>query len=246
MKRAVLKIILLVNIVSLLADVRDLDAATLPHYTVSSDDMSLPAEAVLRKYSAILEGFHAEIRAAKVNRGRYNLSQAQEMRLYRLPAFQEAKTAVQFWNYAVGLKHALLALSEAPANKVQSEADLLAKKTIAAFYVLADRYRVIGPPLVHNLAIKLRIRDRGYCYHYVSDLWRLLQSVPLSAFTLRWAGAHTGNWMETNALAIVPAGKPFGAGLVIDGWRDSGRPYWHTIAGDRWKWTEVVDYYLTP
>ena len=155
--------------------------------------------------------------------------------------------AHDFWKAVVSLKADLLVLGGAAADSVMgAEAETLAEAVVTRLYELARQYRIVGSPFIHNLAIKARLRRRGYCYHYVSDLLKTLNRRHWRHFQLHWAGSHKGTARESNALAITYASAPFASGMVVDAWRTGGKPYWRPIAGDTYSWVEDTSYYITP
>lgn len=156
------------------------------------------------------------------------LQQAQE---------RDRKAELSFWKYVVDLKAQLLRLHEHPATAVQQEADLLAKRVISKVYQLSQEYRVVAGPHFQNFLIKLRIRQRGYCYHYTEDLLKDLTSSSWQHYQFFWGEAAEGTQHESNSVVIVARGMPFESGLALDAWRKGSKPFWIFVKDDkRWDW----------
>jgi hypothetical protein len=118
-----------------------------------------------------------------------------------------------------------------------AEARALARRALAAADSLALRYRPIEPPLLGNLAFHLGLRERALCCHWVEDLFRELDELPLRSLELHWGVAHHGSHMrEHSSVIAVPAGGALRDGLVLDAWRHAGRLYWVRVEADRYPW----------
>ncbi len=153
-----------------------------------------------------------------------------------------SKSRLAFWKTCVDLKTTLINLPPAdPSANVLLESDRLAKTIITTLYRLSHEYRVLGWPRLHNLAIKMGLRTKGYCYHYTNDLRTVLQQETWNFFDFTWAEAYGGTRRESNALGLMRRGQPFITGIVVDPWRTGSRPYWHTVQGDRWPWVPRND-----
>ncbi len=68
---------------------------------------------------------------------------------------------------------------------------------------------------------------------------RELQTLRLTTLELHWAEARPRTLREHNSVVITARGTPFLEGIVLDGWRNSGRLYWSPVALDRsYPWRE--------
>jgi hypothetical protein len=129
------------------------------------------------------------------------------------------------------------ALTGLSASVEPSEARSLAQRTLAATAALVARYHPIDPPQMGNLAFHLGLRERALCCHWVEDLFRALDPLPLASLELHWGVAHHGSALrEHSSVIAVPAGGALHDGLVLDAWRHSGRLYWVRVAKDRYPW----------
>ena len=105
---------------------------------------------------------------------------------------------------------------------------------------LADQYRLVRPPILHNVLIRVGLKDRGLCYHWTEDLLKRLQSLELKYYRLHWGVAHRGSELrEHNSVVITANGQAFDRGIVLDPWRNSGDLYWSSVKTDRYPWQEL-------
>ncbi len=127
---------------------------------------------------------------------------------------------------------------------LNQQADLLEAGQVAETAVtytnqLAEEYHLVHPAVLHNVLIRLGLKDRGLCYHWTEDLLKKLQSLELRSYQLRWGVAHRGSELrEHNSVVITARGQPFEKGMVLDPWRNSGDLYWALIKTDRYPWKE--------
>lgn len=117
-----------------------------------------------------------------------------------------------------------------------AEAALLADTALRRARSLAAEYHLVRPPWLHNTLVNTRLRRRGLCYHWAEDLKASLTPLPLQAFELHWGVAHLRTRREHNSVVVTLRGQPFHEGLVLDGWRGSGRLVWHPVRSDRYPW----------
>ena len=120
------------------------------------------------------------------------------------------------------------------------EARQVAETAITYANQLAEEYRLVRPAVLHNLLIRIGLKDRGLCYHWTEDLLKQLQSLDLKTYQLHWGVAHRGsNLREHNSVVITAKGQAFEKGMVLDPWRNSGDLYWALIKTDRYPWKEL-------
>ncbi|MBI4365557.1 MAG: hypothetical protein HY543_01940 [Deltaproteobacteria bacterium] len=136
----------------------------------------------------------------------------------------------------VHLAHAISRLQPEPS--AAAEAAQLAAALVAATRTTAERYRMLGSPLFNNFLIALKVKKRGYCYHWTEALLKALPAERLRYFERRWGGANVGRATENNAVIITARGAPVEAGIVYDAWRGAGRPWWRQVEADHYRWTE--------
>lgn len=119
-----------------------------------------------------------------------------------------------------------------------NEARLGAETAISYSLYLAEEYRLIYPPILHNLLVNLGFRERGLCIHWTEDLMKRLRSLDLRSFELHWAIANHKSflWRDHSSVVITARGHPFEEGLVLDPWRHSGELYWIPVKEDKYPW----------
>ena len=128
---------------------------------------------------------------------------------------------------------------------LNQQADLLEAGQVAQTAVtysnqLAEEYHLVRPAVLHNVLIRVGLKDRGLCYHWTEDLLKQLQSLDLRTYQLHWGVAHRGSELrEHNSVVITARGQAFEKGLVLDPWRNSGDLYWALIKTDRYPWQEL-------
>ena len=134
------------------------------------------------------------------------------------------------------LQHDLASLSD---NVNLDEGRQLAETSINYSLHLAGKYKLVRPPFLHNILVRLGIKDRGLCYQWTEDLMKRLTSLQLKSFSFHEGVAHRGNDLrEHNTVVVTARGQEFNEGIVLDPWRNSGELYWATVITDRYPWEE--------
>ena len=120
------------------------------------------------------------------------------------------------------------------------EAGQVAETAITYSSDLAEEYDLVRPAVLHNVFVRMGIKDRGLCYHWAEDLMQRLQLLDLKTYQLHWGVAYRGSELrEHNSVVITARGEPFETGLVLDPWRNSGDLYWALIQKDKYPWVEL-------
>ena len=104
--------------------------------------------------------------------------------------------------------------------------------------VLAAKYRVVRPALLHNFLVNSGFKQRGLCYEWAEDLLAQLQACRLESLELHWGIARADTVREHNSVVVTARGQPFDEGIVLDPWRRSGRLVWSPVAVDKYPWVE--------
>lgn len=104
--------------------------------------------------------------------------------------------------------------------------------------LLAERYRVVRPALLHNFLVNSGYKNRGLCYEWAEDLLEQLKAFELETLELHWGIARANTAREHNSIVVTARGHPFGDGIVLDPWRRSGRLVWAPVATDKYPWIE--------
>ncbi|UCE53067.1 MAG: hypothetical protein JSV31_28060 [Desulfobacterales bacterium] len=141
------------------------------------------------------------------------------------------------WDRVNALEYDLAALNH---NSDGTEARRVAETALQVSAILAKEYRLVRPPILHNLFIQMGLRDRGLCYQWTEDLMSRLKTLQLKSYQLRWGVAYRGSDLrEHNTVVITANGQPFEDGLILDPWRHSGKLYWVVVKKDRYPWREL-------
>ena len=125
------------------------------------------------------------------------------------------------------------------------QADMLEARQIAETAIiysgdLAEDYELVRPAILHNVFVRMGLKDRGLCYHWTEDLIKRLQSLDLKTYQFHWAVAYRGSELrEHNSVVITARGEAFEKGMVLDPWRNSGDLYWVLITADTYPWKEL-------
>jgi len=128
------------------------------------------------------------------------------------------------------LRDALIALS--PRTVDPLEAESLSITAHAASRQCAREYGVTGDPAFHNYLINVGIKKRGICADYTHDIGARLREMRFKTLVLHWGTAWEKESDENNALIVTARNQSFYEGIVLDGWRRSGRLFWCAVKDD--------------
>jgi hypothetical protein len=132
------------------------------------------------------------------------------------------------------LQHDLIVLDK---STDPGEARRLAETSVVYSLFLADEYRVIKQPHLHNILVNLGLKKRGLCFQWAEDLMKQFKTLDLKTFNLYEAVAHKGKkFREHNTIVVTAKGKDFFEGIVLDPWRYSGELYWASVKADKYPW----------
>ena len=119
------------------------------------------------------------------------------------------------------------------------EAEQVAQTAIQYSFFLAEKYELVRPAALHNVLVRIGLKDRGLCHHWTVDLMKQLELLELKSYQLYWGVAHRGSELrEHNSVVVVAKGQQFEEGIVLDPWRNSGELYWALVKNDRYPWQE--------
>jgi hypothetical protein len=125
-----------------------------------------------------------------------------------------------------------------PRLQRQSEAEDIARTVVPAFGELRREYAMVRPAIFHNLLVNVGLKKQGFCWHWARDLTNRLRVLHLRTFDLLWATARGGTMREHNTVVLVSRGHLLEDGLLLDGWRHAGEPFWMRVTDDKshpWK-----------
>lgn len=104
--------------------------------------------------------------------------------------------------------------------------------------VLARKYRVVRPAILHNCLVNVGFKQRGLCYQWAEDLLAQLQTMNLDSLELHWGIARVDTAREHNSVVVTARGQRFEQGIILDPWRRSGRLVWSPVSADKYPWVE--------
>ncbi|MBU1669069.1 hypothetical protein KKC13_11675 [bacterium] len=124
----------------------------------------------------------------------------------------------------------------------REEAEDLAKSSIYYARNLAQKYKVVAPPLWHNTLINFGLKERGLCYEWANDLLVYLSQKKYRTLMFHRIGANVGRYFEHNALSVSAKDSDVHQSIVLDAWRHSGNLYFIEFKKDeKYSWQERND-----
>lgn len=137
------------------------------------------------------------------------------------------------------LRKAIMALGP---NIVPSEANFVAREAVLYPKVLANRYKLMSPPLFHNVLVNYGKRPRGLCWQWTHDMGKQINR-PMKSLSFFHAVAFRRNyWKEHSTLAVAAKGKGVPDSIVLDPWRKSGVLFWSKVKDDKkYPWVQFTD-----
>ena len=120
----------------------------------------------------------------------------------------------------------------------RKEAFLIADTAIRFAMVLANRYELVSPPLLHNHLVNTGQKKRGLCYHWIQDMMKRFHELDQKSFDFHCGIAYSNSLFRIthSSIIICAKGHAFEDGIVLDPWRDSGKLYWISVKKDVYPW----------
>ena len=128
------------------------------------------------------------------------------------------------------LREDLISLSSSIDKK---EAQKLSYIAVTYPLYLAKKYSLVYPPQFHNFLVNVKIRNRGLCYQWVEDMMNYIRKKRFKTFDFHWAVANRGKLNEHNVIVVTAKNQPFYKGILLDGWRNSGKIFWTPVTKDK-------------
>jgi len=113
-----------------------------------------------------------------------------------------------------------------------NEAGKVAAVSVDQAIELSHQYRAVRPAWLHNVLVNRGFRERGLCFHWANDLYLQLFDLHPKTLDLHLAVSKMDTKHEHNAIVVTARGIPFEQGLVLDGWRYSGRLWFVPVSTD--------------
>ncbi len=118
-----------------------------------------------------------------------------------------------------------------------TEASDLSFRTTYYAMVLANQYDLMAPALYQNYLVNQKQRERGLCYHWVTDIVKYLQNYNYKTLSIYKVVANKGKYNEHNAISVTAKDYPYDNAILLDAWRNSGKLFFIPIKNDtRYKW----------
>lgn len=125
---------------------------------------------------------------------------------------------------------------------VPSEANFVAREAVLYPKILANRYKLMSPPLLHNVLVNYGKRPRGLCWQWTHDMGKQINR-PMKSLSFYHAVAFRRNyWKEHSTLAVAAKGKGVPDSIVLDPWRNSGVLFWSKVKDDKkYPWVQFTN-----
>jgi len=139
----------------------------------------------------------------------------------------------------VELYQAVMALGP---NIVESEAKFVAREAVLYPKVLANRYKLMNPPLFHNVLVNYGKRERGLCYQWTRDMGLQINRPMKSLHFFHGVAFRRNYWKEHSTLVVAAKGKGVPDGIILDPWRNSGTLFWSRVKDDKkYPWVKFTN-----
>ncbi|MEH6455553.1 MAG: hypothetical protein V7749_04490 [Cocleimonas sp.] len=127
-------------------------------------------------------------------------------------------------------------------NIVASEANFVAREAVLHPKVLANRYKLMSPPLFHNVLVNYGKRPRGLCWQWTHDMGKQINRPMKSLSFYHGVAFRREYWREHSTLVVSAKGKGVPEGIVLDPWRNSGNLFWsHVKADKKYPWVQFTN-----
>ncbi len=125
---------------------------------------------------------------------------------------------------------------------VKSEAQFVAREAVLYPKVLTNRYKLMSPPLYHNVLVNYGKRPRGLCYQWTHDMGKQINK-PMKSLQFYHGVAFRRNyWKEHSTLVVTAKGKGVRDGIILDPWRNSGVLFWSHVKDDKkYPWVQFTN-----
>ena len=128
-------------------------------------------------------------------------------------------------------------------NKVDpKEAEEAACSAVLYPKLLANKYGLVRPAWLHNMLVSLKLKSRGYCYHWTQDMLTYLNSKGFNSLQMHWGISGRDSYFEHNSVVITSNDGTFEEGILLDPWRNSSILYWNRVKDDKeYTWMEDTE-----
>lgn len=127
-------------------------------------------------------------------------------------------------------------------NIVDSEARFVAREAVLYPKVLSNRYKLMSPPLFHNVLVNYGKRPRGLCYQWTHDMGKQINRPMKSLQFFHGVAFRRNYWREHSTLVVAAKGKGVPDGIILDPWRNSGDLFWSRVKDDKkYPWVKFTN-----
>ena len=127
-------------------------------------------------------------------------------------------------------------------NILESEAKFVAREAVLYPKILANRYKLMNPPLFHNVLVNYGKRERGLCYQWTRDMGLQINRPMKSLHFFHGVAFRRNYWKEHSTLVVAAKGKGVPDGIILDPWRHSGTLFWSRVKDDKkYPWVQFTD-----
>ena len=127
-------------------------------------------------------------------------------------------------------------------NIVPSEANFVAREAVLYPKVLANRYKLMSPPLYHNVLVNYGKRPRGLCWQWTHDMGKQINRPMKSLAFFHGVAFRRNYWKEHSTLVVSAKGKGVPDGIILDPWRNSGDLFWSRVKDDKkYPWVQFTN-----
>ncbi len=123
------------------------------------------------------------------------------------------------------------------------EAHFVAREGVMYPMILANKYRLVSPPLLQNVLVNYGYRKDGLCWQWTRDMGKQLGRKPLKTLDFHHAVAFRGNyWKEHSTLTVSAKGGTVSNSIILDPWRNSGVLFWSHVKDDKkYPWVKFTN-----
>ena len=127
--------------------------------------------------------------------------------------------------------------------EVDREAAVLAATAVREAREISRQFRVMGPAWFHNCLVNTGVRERGLCWHYMTEMYLRLAPLEPRYFEIHCGVRDSGRlFLEHHCVALTARGQPYPTGLVLDPWVKGGNLVFFPVTGPGSPWIEDPDF----
>lgn len=119
----------------------------------------------------------------------------------------------------------------------KKEADAISTALIETAAANKKKYGIIFHRWLHNAMINGGMRERGLCYHWADDMYDVIKKEnPKTLAFCKVVGYNGELYREHHGVSLYAKGGSWEDGIIIDGWRKTGRLHFSPLKSDIYPW----------